>query len=76
MLHGVPEVLHAVRLHAVQLRAGCLEVPFNTMPPEGALPTLPVYLTYRSAGHTAALLRQQLCGVEQQGTSCTFSTQQ
>lgn len=32
----------------MQLRAGCLEVPFNTMPPEGGLPTLPPYLTYRS----------------------------
>ncbi|WIA28396.1 hypothetical protein OEZ86_010942 [Tetradesmus obliquus] len=35
------------RLLLEQLRAGCLEVPFSTLPPEGALPTLPAYLTYR-----------------------------
>jgi hypothetical protein len=34
-------------LCVMQLRAGCLEVPFNTMPPEGGLPTLPPYLMYR-----------------------------
>lgn len=36
-------------ISCLQLRAGCLEVPFNTMPPEGALPTLPSYLMYRQA---------------------------
>eukprot|EP00775_Hariotina_reticulata_P004241 gene4241-4491_t len=35
------------RLLLEQLRAGCLEVPFNGMPPDGGLPTLPAYLTYR-----------------------------
>ena len=37
------------RLLLEQLRAGVLEVPFNTLPPQGALPTLPTFLSYRYA---------------------------
>jgi hypothetical protein len=43
----------------VQLRAGCLEVPFSTLPPEGALPTLPAYLTYRCASSACRCRRRQ-----------------
>lgn len=35
------------RLLLAQLQAGVLEVPFNALPPDGGLPTLPAYLTYR-----------------------------
>ena len=35
------------RLLLEQLRAGVLEVPFTALPPQGPLPTLPTYLTYR-----------------------------
>lgn len=35
------------RLLLEQLRAGVLEVPFHGLPPQGALPTLPAFLTYR-----------------------------
>jgi hypothetical protein len=38
--------LHA-RLMLEQLRVGRLEDPFDTLPPEGPLPTLPKWLTYR-----------------------------
>ncbi len=47
--------LHA-RLLLEQLRSGKLEAPFHQMPPEGGLPTMPNWLTYRysAPGSTSA----------------------